>query len=122
MEALIRRYKDRALLPLSFLFPGMTLDFGNHTVSIEDKPLSLKKREFQIFSLLIKKQSQVLSLQEIYESVWVKGGQYTAKKQFLVVDNVNSLRRKIAPWGFDEKIRTVRGHGYKLSAEFHDHH
>jgi len=112
LRALIRRppLQSNPILELG----DLTLDVASHTVQRDGRLIALSPREFALLELLLRHPKQVLSRTQIAERVW-NLDYYTGTN---VVDvYIGYLRRKIDR-GFDYPlIHTVRGIGYRLSAE-----
>ncbi len=79
-----------------------------------DQPVSLTAKEFALLEYLMLHPDQVLSRTQIGEQVWG----YDFFNQSNIVDvYVGYLRRKLDDGHDRQLIRTVRGVGYKISAE-----
>ena len=77
-------------------------------IFISDKKVDLTKKEFQLLMALIKNKGKVLSREYLLENIW--------KDELNVFDrtidvHIKKLRDKLERYG--EKIKTVRGVGYK---------
>ena len=89
----------------------LTLDAARHSVSVDDTPLELTKREFDLLAMLMENQGIVLSRDRLLEEVW--GYDYQGETNAVDV-YIRFLRGKIDDV-FDVKyIHTVRGVGYTL--------
>lgn len=87
----------------------LSLDLRTRRAQIPDKTVDLTAREFAMLELFLRHTGQVLSREQILSHVWG----YDFDPGSNVVDvYVRSLRRKIG----SERIRTVRGMGYRLGA------
>lgn len=78
-----------------------------YTVSKNDKPLSLVKKEFELFHLLASKPGKVFTREEIFNRIWdadVIVGDRT------IDVHIRKLREKIG----EEAIATIKGVGYKF--------
>ena len=93
---------------------GLRLDPVRHEVKLNDKPVSLTIKEFELLHLLMANTGRVLTRNEILDKVWGYG--YTGETRTLDV-HIRSLRQKLGDsvenGGF---ITTVRGIGYKFNA------
>ncbi len=91
-----------------------TLDIEGRSLAKEGKDLGLSPREFELFSFLFRNPGVVFSTRELYRKVW----EQTYGDIITVSVHIQRLRRKVeedpaAPrW-----IRTVRGFGYRFSAD-----
>lgn len=87
---------------------GLSLDLRTRRVSVAGSTVDLTAREFALLELLMRHEGQVLSRQQMLSHVWG----YDHDPGSNVVDVfVRALRRKVGA----ERIRTVRGMGYRLT-------
>ncbi|MFH2010523.1 MAG: response regulator transcription factor [bacterium] len=111
VRALLRR---RAARPAGTLaFSGFTVDLTARTVhDAAGNPLELTRTEFDLLSLLLRRQGQALSRNDILDEVW--GRDLIVDPR--TVDNfISSLKKKLR-WTRRSTFRidTVRGVGYRL--------
>ncbi|WP_025690694.1 response regulator transcription factor [Paenibacillus zanthoxyli] len=93
-------------------FEDLLIDTAKHAVSVDGRKVKLTPREFAILELLARHQGQVLSMEQIYRSLWnepfLDGGN-------TVMVHIRNIREKIE---LNPKrpryIQTVWGVGYKL--------
>lgn len=92
----------------------LTLDIHTRMVRRGSLLINLTNKEYSVLECLIREPDRILTRTEIAEYVW----NYDVYNQSNVVDvYIRNLRRKIDD-DFDSKlIHTVRGAGYRLSAE-----
>ena len=95
----------------------LTLDTLTRRVRRGDKLIELTTKEYAVLECLLREPERVLTRTQIAEHVW----NYDVFNQSNVVDvYIRNLRRKIDD-GFETRlIHTVRGAGYRLSAEGDD--
>ncbi|WP_017614253.1 response regulator transcription factor [Nocardiopsis salina] len=87
---------------------GLSLDLRTRRVSVQERTVDLTAREFALLELLMRHEGQVLSRQQMLSHVWG----YDHDPGSNVVDVfVRALRRKVGA----DRIRTVRGMGYRLT-------
>jgi DNA-binding response OmpR family regulator len=87
------------------------LDPDRHQVTVGDRSELLSAREYALLGYLIRHAGQVVTRQQILDSVW--GAEPDVYSN--VVDlYVHYLRRKLAALGQGDAVRTVRGVGYAL--------
>ena len=100
---------DYLTKPFSFV-----LDPAAHTVKRGDTPIELTPREFSLLEFLMRRAGDAVSKADILHHVWDANYEGDAN---VVEVYVGYLRRKIdAP--FDrQSVQTVRGAGYRLSAD-----
>jgi two-component system OmpR family response regulator len=113
LDALVRRSQGtdaRATLEVG----DLRMDLLAHKVTRAGKPIVLKPREFSLLEFLLRHAGQVVTRTMLLESVW----EYHFDPQTNVVDvHISKLRQKIDA-GFEPALlQTVRGVGYRLTAE-----
>ena len=116
IEALLRR-GDRAggeAQTTRLVVGDLEIDLLARTVAREGRPISLGAREFNLLEFLARHAGQVVTRTMMLEKIW----NYHFDPGSNVVDvHIGRLRRKIED-GFGAPIlHTVRGAGYRLSAE-----
>ncbi|WP_167616207.1 response regulator transcription factor [Maribellus sediminis] len=85
----------------------LEVDVNSKTVKIEDKIISLTRKEFEILTMLLKHQGQYISREEILNRVWSDDVIVTERN---VDVNIARLRKKIGDYG--NKIKGKSGFGY----------
>jgi two-component system alkaline phosphatase synthesis response regulator PhoP len=110
VKAVLRRV-DRAPEPedLTQLGP-LVLARGAREVHVNAVEVELTQREFDLLEYLVRHAGQVVTRDQLLESVW---GFVSPGETRTVEVHVASLRKKL---GQPDLIRTVRGLGYKASA------
>lgn len=88
-------------------FEGIKIDLYKRKCFIDEKEVSLTKKELEILILFLENKGRVLERSEILNRVW--------SDEVIVVDrtidvNINRLRKKIDPYG--KYIITRLGYGY----------
>jgi DNA-binding response OmpR family regulator len=92
----------------------LEMDIARHEVRRAQRVIELSPREFALLEYLLRHPTQVLSRTQIIEHVWNFDFSYESN----VVDvYVGYLRRKLNRGSDTPLIHTVRGVGYRLSAE-----
>lgn len=81
------------------------------TAQVEDVPLELTAREFEILKIMMQYPQKVFSKEALYEAVW-KDGYYGEDNTISV--HVSNIRKKIEKITSEEYISTVWGIGYRL--------
>ncbi len=93
-------------------YGNLTLDLTRREVSMEDRLLALKPKEFDLLLFLARHRGQVLSRDLILERVW--GWDFTGGSRTVDV-HVRWLREKIEnDPAIPQRIVTVRGAGYRF--------
>ena len=114
LEALTRRREAGAGPETSLKVGDLELDLLSRAVRRAGRLIRLQPREFSLLEYLMRHVDQVVTRTMLLEGVW----NYHFDPQTNVIDvHVSRLRSKIDR-GFDRPLlHTVRGAGYKLSAE-----
>ncbi|WP_020495126.1 response regulator transcription factor [Sciscionella marina] len=117
IEAVSRRAEPRAAttVPAALVrFAGgaVEVDVERHEVRVHGRPITLSRKEFQILALIVRAQGAVCSRERILAQVW--GRSWPGAHRTLDV-HIATLRTKLDLPTF---IQTVRGVGYRLSAEY----
>lgn len=87
---------------------GVSIDDQRHTVSVNETPVELTFKEYELLKLLIAHPGIVFSRQQILEKIWGIGFDMDTR----TVDmHVKTLRQKLGGQAF--VIQTVRNVGYK---------
>ena len=90
----------------------LTIDLASHSVTLEDKPLNMKPREFSLLSLLAANRGRAFTRDQILERLW--GHDYIGDSRTVDV-HVRWLREKIEPEpSKPRRIITIRGVGYRF--------
>ncbi|HPF89326.1 MAG TPA: response regulator transcription factor [Flavobacteriales bacterium] len=88
---------------------GVRVDLEKVLVYVGDQELQLPKKEFELLVLLISKPGKVFKRDEIYNQIW--GNELFVGDRTIDV-HIRKLREKIG----DERIKTIKGIGYKFDA------
>jgi len=114
LRALSRRAAGIPKSPI-LQIADLSLDTLTHRVRRGSRTIELTAKEYAVLECLMREPERVLSRTLIADHVW----NYDVYNESNVVDvYIRNLRRKIDD-GFDQKlIHTVRGAGYRLSAEY----
>jgi DNA-binding response OmpR family regulator len=114
LRALARRHNVKTS---TLKVADLSLDTRTHVVMRSNILIPLTAKEYAVLECLMRDPDRIWTRTEIAESVW----NYDVYNQSNVVDvYIRNLRRKIDD-SFDRKlIHTVRGAGYRLSAQAWD--
>jgi DNA-binding response OmpR family regulator len=108
-EVIVASQKDKDEL---LTFGDLTVDFFRHEVRLNDRPIPLKPKEFELLSYLTQHRGRVLSRELILEQVW--GWDFIGDSRTVDV-HIRWLREKIeADPAIPKRIITVRGAGYRF--------
>ena len=114
IKAVLRRTAtiETEQVPERIIHESLVLDITKKKVSIEDKEISLTKKEFEILFLLLQNKGRVFSREDILGKIW-SDEVYVLDRTIDV--NITRLRKKIGIYG--KKIVTRLGYGYCFEAE-----
>ncbi|MGQ0677687.1 MAG: winged helix-turn-helix domain-containing protein, partial [Rhodospirillales bacterium] len=113
LQALLRRRKPDAA-DTALMVGDLELDLLARTARRAGKPIELLPREFRLLEFLMRHAGQVVTRTMLLERVW----DYHFDPQTNVIDvHVSRLRQKIDKGFSPPMLHTVRGAGYRLSAE-----
>jgi DNA-binding response OmpR family regulator len=117
VRALARRYSNHLIDSNTLQVADLTMNTRTRRVMRGDVLIHLTKKEYAVLECLIREPERVLTRTEIAESIW----NYDVYNQSNVVDvYIRNLRRKIDDSFTLKLIHTVRGAGYRLSAQSED--
>jgi two-component system phosphate regulon response regulator PhoB len=91
---------------------ALTLDAAAHRVTWKDKPLKVGPTEFKLLQFLMKHPERVHSRSQLLDKVW---GDHVFIEERTVDVHVKRLRESLGSAG--ALIETVRGAGYRISAQ-----
>ena len=113
IRAVLRNSDDTLSTPMVYNLQGLCVDMAQRSVSVDDTPVHLSKKEYELLRLLITSRGQVITHQQILREIWGPAQQY--ETHYLRV-LVGQLRQKLG----DDPARprfivTVQGVGYRLA-------
>ena len=91
---------------------NLSLDAATHRVAWQDKPIKIGPTEFKLLHYLMKHPERVHSRSQLLDKVW---GDHVFIEERTVDVHVKRLRESLGDGG--SLIETVRGAGYRLSAQ-----
>jgi DNA-binding response OmpR family regulator len=112
VRAALRRVRNDATQPAPpALYRGKHLiaDFDAVSVLVDDRPIQLTRREFELLRYLVQNRNRVLSRDRLLERVW--GYEHVVETRSVDV-HVGRLRGKLGPAA--HQIETVVGLGYRF--------
>ena len=90
----------------------LVVDLTGHTVTLQDQPLDVKPREFNLLALLVANKGRAFTRDQILERLW--GHDYIGDTRTVDV-HIRWLREKIEPDpATPQRIKTIRGVGYRF--------
>lgn len=109
VKAVLRRGRINISNDL-LIFEKLKLDLNTYSVQIDDQNIELTLKEFNILKMLIEKYPQVVTRENLLDSIW--GYDYYGDTR-IVDAHIKNLRKKIIlPY-----IKTVKGIGYTLEKD-----
>ena len=95
-------------------FNGLRLDATSHRVSIENQAVDMGPTEFRLLYFFMTHPERVYSRGQLLDNVW---GNNVYIEDRTVDVHIRRLRKVLAGHGYDTLIQTVRGAGYRFSAQ-----
>jgi two-component system phosphate regulon response regulator PhoB len=96
------------------LLGGLRVDPATHRVTADGQPINLGPTEFRLLRFLITHPERVHTRGQLLDQVW---GDHIFVEERTVDVHIRRLRGALEPTGLDRLIQTVRGAGYRLSAD-----
>lgn len=110
IKAVLRRYEKSDSKKEVLEADGITIDENQHTVFAGSQQIFLTVKEFDLLALLIKNRGNVLTREQLLESIW----EVSTDIESRTIDvHIRTLRAKLGE--YEKNIETIRGVGYKLS-------
>ncbi len=113
IKSLLRRTAPQ-VADIAVEVDGLQLDPVTHRVQARGAKLALGPMEFRLLHFFMTHPERVHSRERILDSVW--GGNVYVEERTVDV-HIRRLRKALAASGHDALIQTVRGAGYRLSAQ-----
>lgn len=92
----------------------LSLDASSYTVQVDGQSLAIKGSEFRLLKFLMEHPDRVYSRAQLLDHVW---GRNAFLEERTVDVHILRLRKLLKSAKADKLVQTVRGAGYKLSAE-----
>lgn len=89
---------------------NLALNPDNYTVTVDELPVALTLKEFELLKLLLENRGTVLTRDRILENIW--GYDFDGETRTVDV-HIRTLRTKLKTAG--ELVETVRGIGYRIA-------
>jgi DNA-binding response OmpR family regulator len=96
----------------------LRLDYGNNAVFItnlarQEQSVSLTAKEFQLLEYLMQHPDLTLTHDQIRNRIWALDSESASN---VVAAQIRLLRKKLAEFGYESSIETIRGFGYRLNS------
>ena len=112
VAAIIRRKQFEGNNELQF--NEISIDTFAKTISINNSPLELTRREYDLILFFVTNKNRVISKNAIAEHLW--GDEMDAIDNFdFIYTHIKNLRKKLTDVGCDDYIHSIYGMGYKFS-------
>ncbi len=93
---------------------GLTLDQAGHRVLASGKTVSLGPTEYRLLAFLMTHPDRVYSRSQLLDRIW--GGNVYVEERTVDV-HIRRLRKALEASDYDRFVQTVRGAGYRFSAQ-----
>jgi len=93
---------------------GLSLDQAGHRVTAAGTAIALGPTEYRLLAFLMTHPDRVYSRSQLLDRVW--GGNVYVEERTVDV-HIRRLRKALEESGFDRFVQTVRGAGYRFSAQ-----
>lgn len=97
---------------------GISMDLVRRRVTVDGEMIHLPLKQFELLRVLMANKDRVVSREELFRSVWDADAVYDTGTLDV---HIRWLREKLeTDPGHPQRIRTVRGVGYRIAAESED--
>ncbi len=112
ISSLMRRVNKQSVGAIQI--GNVSIDTSTFTVSVDNKPLDLGRKEYDILLFLANRKGRLVEKQILAEAVW---GDYIdqADSFDFIYAQIKNLRKRLKEAGSTIEIKTVYGFGYKLT-------
>ena len=93
---------------------GLSLDQAGHRLTAGGTAVALGPTEYRLLAFLMTHPDRVYSRSQLLDRVW--GGNVYVEERTVDV-HIRRLRKSLEPSGYDRFVQTVRGAGYRFSAQ-----
>ena len=95
-------------------FNEITIDTKEQSVNINNQPVTLTKKEYDMLLFLIANKDRIISKESLIEHLWASEVVFYDSHEFIYT-HIKNLRNKIHETNGRDYIKTVYGIGYKFS-------
>jgi DNA-binding response OmpR family regulator len=97
---------------------NLRLDYGNHAIAVinsagKERSVSLTAKEFQLLEYLMQHPDLTLTHDQIRNRIWAFDSESASN---VVAAQIRLLRKKLAEFGGENWIETIRGFGYRFNS------
>jgi DNA-binding response OmpR family regulator len=93
-------------------FENLCVDTARHTVTVENNPVELTKKEYELLLYFVSNKKRLISKDAIAEHLW--GNEMGGNFDFIYT-HIKNLRKKLMDAGDADYIKSVYGMGYKFT-------
>jgi two-component system phosphate regulon response regulator PhoB len=93
---------------------GLQIDLAQHRILATGEPVHVGPTEFRLLHFFMTHPERVYSRSQLLDQVW---GRNVYIEERTVDVHIRRLRKALEPHGFDNLLQTVRGVGYRFSAQ-----
>ena len=111
LQAITRRKFGHASSVIRF--GDFALDINKLQLSHQDTPVNLTKKEYDLLSYLVLNKGRVLDRLQLVEHIWGSFYEDDFDSNYIEV-HIKNIRKKLAEFDPVNRIKTVRGLGYKF--------
>jgi DNA-binding response OmpR family regulator len=111
IQALIRRKKFDSQDILTF--GNLTMNFQQHAVKVNQEPVILTKKEFDILQHFVANKNRVISKTSLAEYIWGDHVDNVDTFDFLFV-HIKNLKKKLKEANASVEIKNIYGVGYQI--------
>ncbi|WP_106498314.1 response regulator transcription factor [Lentibacillus sp. Marseille-P4043] len=117
IQAILRRVYDYNTEQVELrTWNSATVDYAKNTIANEKGTIELTKNEMYILKVLIERKNEIVSREEIIQSLW-DDERFIGDNTLTV--NVNRLRKRLGELGLGRFIATKVGQGYQAKEVAH---
>lgn len=95
-------------------FNNLAIDTQSKTVTIENNPVELTKKEYELLLYFVSNKKRLISKEAIAEHLW--GNELGSNFDFIYT-HIKNLRRKLMDAGDADYIKSIYGMGYKFTGQ-----
>jgi len=119
VASLIRRYtllNNQAIVATQTIrLKGMTIDTGNRFITVNEQPVELTGKEFDLLVFLATHKGKIFTKKQLYSQVWKEDYNFDDSN---IMSFISKLRKKIESTPSQPiYIQTIRGVGYRFNGE-----
>lgn len=109
IKAVLRRTSMKEKDENILILEGICLDYHKRIVTVDDEPINLTYKEFELLYYLLKNKEIVHTRENLMNQIW--GFDFEGETRTVDV-HIGTLRKKLGDYG--KLIQTVRNVGYKV--------